>query len=329
MVFASSSAVWRFPVAFQIFWSLLTIATIWSNPESPRYYYAKDRVQEADAILERMYGRTLTDPHVNQAKSEILASLELEKADTARLRFLDFFWDRSEMQAARRIRTGMILVGVAYLMGIDMIFYYMTTIFESYIGLKPLTASGLAGAATTVLCIGNYIGVYFMEKFGRRTWLIAGAAGQTVFLAAFTGLLSHPGSKTGAAAAAMLFLWIVVFSPTWGPVTVSSLTASKGYANLGIVCLFIRDHASPLSPYRVLTQCFLPMAHGILDRVRWSHCHCRQKCRMEDLDLVLGFQLHRYSIRYVYVPTWHSFTDKQQFTFVAPKPVVIPLKRLT
>lgn len=126
------------------------------------------------------------------------------------------------MQAARRIRTGMILVGVAYLMGIDMIFYYTTTIFEVYIGLAPLTASGLAGAATTVLAISNYLGVYYMEKFGRRTWLIAGAVGQSIFLACFTGLLSTPGPKTGAAAAAMLFCWITVFGPTWGPVTVST-----------------------------------------------------------------------------------------------------------
>jgi len=43
--------------------------------------------------------------------------------------------------------------------------------------------------------------------------------GQSVFMACFTGLLSSPGPKTGAAAAAMLFCWIAVFGPTWGPVT--------------------------------------------------------------------------------------------------------------
>jgi hypothetical protein len=79
------------------------------------------------------------------------------------------------------------------------------TIFQVYIGLKPLTASGLAGTATTVLAITNYFGVYYLEKFGRRTWLIVGAVAQTIFMAAFTGLLSSPGQKTGAAAAAMLF----------------------------------------------------------------------------------------------------------------------------
>lgn len=128
------------------------------------------------------------------------------------------------MQIACRIRTGMILIGIAYLMGIDMIFYYTSTIFQVYIGLSSLTASGLAAAATTILAITNYIGVYYMEKFGRRTWLIAGAIGQTVFMAAFTGLLSSPSAQTGAAAAAMLFCWIAIFGPTWGPVTVSLAT---------------------------------------------------------------------------------------------------------
>ncbi len=229
MVFANSQAVWRFPVAFQIFWSLATIAVIWPNPDTPRWYYAKGLVGEGDSLLERLHLVSINEPGPQEAKMDIFASLELEKADTAGLRIRDFFWDTSDMQAARRIRTGMILIGCAYLMGIDMIFYYTTTIFEVYIGLAPLTASGLAGACTTILAIANYIGVYYMEKFGRRTWLIGGAIGQSIFMACFTGLLSTPGPKTGAAAAAMLFCWIAVFGPTWGPVTVSDFLKDTAY----------------------------------------------------------------------------------------------------
>lgn len=106
-------------------------------------------------------------------------------------------------------------------MGINMIFYYTSTIFQVYLELDSLTASGLAAAATTLLAITNYVGVYFMEKLGRRTWLISGAVGQTIFMAVFTGMVANPGTKTYAAAAAMLFCWIAIFGPTWGPVTVS------------------------------------------------------------------------------------------------------------
>lgn len=222
MVFAhGTSAIWRFPVAFHSFFALVTIALFWGLPETPRYHYATGDQSRADAILAQVYGATIEQPHVQHARAEILASLELERQDSAALKVTDFFWDTSSLQTARRIRTGVLLVAIAYLMGINVIFYYTTTIFQVYIGLSPLTASGLAGAANTVLAITNLIGVYYLEKFDRRTWLMTGAIGQTVFMAVFIGMLSSPGPETGAAAAAMLFLWIVFFAPTWGPVTVS------------------------------------------------------------------------------------------------------------
>ncbi|KAF2458811.1 sugar transporter-like protein [Lineolata rhizophorae] len=220
MVFAhGTTAVWRFPVAFQIVWSLLCIATFWPMPDTARWHYATGNTEEGDRILQRMYNAALTDNAVETSKKDILASLELEKTATAKLRVKDFFYDTSDLQAARRIRTGVLLVAIAYLMGINVIFYYTTVIFQSYIGLKALTASGLSGALNTVLVVANMLGVIFMEKFKRRTWLLAGSAGQSVFMAVFVGLLSTPGPKTGAAAAAMLFCWVVFFGPTWGPVT--------------------------------------------------------------------------------------------------------------
>lgn len=103
-----------------------------------------------------------------------------------------------------------------------MLFYYTSTIFQTYIGLAPLTASGLAAALNTFEAMCNWILLPFIERMGRRYWLIIGGIFQTIFLAAFTGLLSHPGPKTAAAAAAMLFGFVLVFGPGWGPFAVGS-----------------------------------------------------------------------------------------------------------
>lgn len=103
------------------------------------------------------------------------------------------------------------------LSSIDFLFYYTTTIFQSYIGLAALTASGLSGALTTVETLVNWASIPFLEKMGRRQWLIIGGSLQTFFLAILTGLVAHPGPKTAAAAAAMLFGFIVVFAPGWAP----------------------------------------------------------------------------------------------------------------
>lgn len=108
-------------------------------------------------------------------------------------------------------------------MGINMIFYYMTTIFQVYIGLEAVTASVCSGAATSLLAIGVFFGSYFCERTGRRTWLLWGAALQSFFMIAFTALLAVGHKATSSAAAAMLFGWILVFSPTWAPMPVSNV----------------------------------------------------------------------------------------------------------
>ncbi|ORY12069.1 sugar transporter-like protein [Clohesyomyces aquaticus] len=210
--YTKGQVVWRLPVAMQIFWSLLTIGLIFPNADSPRWYLLRDREDEGLLVLRQIYD---DNSIADKVAAEIQTELKQEVGET--LMFFDFFIDRSETKAATRIRDGIVLVGVAYLMGINMIFYYMTTIFQVYIGLAPTTASVCSGAATTLLAIGAFVGSIFCEKGGRRKWLLWGSALQSVFMIAFVGLLAANTKATNSAAAAMLFGWILVFSPTWAP----------------------------------------------------------------------------------------------------------------
>lgn len=52
----------------------------------------------------------------DKTKSEILASLELERTN-ASLGFKDLFWDNSSTQTGRRIRIGVIVQSLQYLQG--------------------------------------------------------------------------------------------------------------------------------------------------------------------------------------------------------------------
>ncbi|MCJ1356499.1 MAG: hypothetical protein MMC33_006494 [Icmadophila ericetorum] len=217
MVFTSGQVVWRFPVAFVIVIALTSIALIAPLPDTPRWYYAKDREAVADSVLQRLTAGSMVENQFDAIKAEIIASIELEQSNSEGLRLKDFFWDTSATQSARRIRTGMILLSLAYLQGIDFLFYYTTTIFQSYIGLAPLTASSLSGALNTVEALFNWTSLPFLERMGRRQWLLIGGSLQTLFLIILTGLVAHAGPKTAAAAAAMLFGFVVAFGPGWGP----------------------------------------------------------------------------------------------------------------
>ncbi|KAF1996047.1 sugar transporter-like protein [Amniculicola lignicola CBS 123094] len=210
--YASGQAAWRLPIAMQVIFSILTIALMYPNGDSPRWYYLQNRPEDGRLALEQIYN---DNDMATKVAAEIQTELTQEVGET--LRFSDFFIDRSETKAATRIRDGVILVGVAYLMGINMIFYYMTTIFQVYIGLEPTTASICSGAATTLLAIGTFVGSMFCEKGGRRKWLLWGSALQSCFMIAFVGLLAVGTKAASSAAAAMLFGWILVFSPTWAP----------------------------------------------------------------------------------------------------------------
>lgn len=193
-----------------------TYSETYMAADSPRWYYLRGRDDEGLAVLKQLYPDEDT---VLSVQSEIMTELREEKGESLKLSSLII--DKTPTQAMRRIRDGVILVGVAYLMGINMIFYYMTTIFYAYIGLPQTTSSILSGAATTLLAVGVFVGCFFCEKSGRRKWLLWGSAAQSFFMIAFTALLAVGTKATSSAAAAMLFGWILVFSPTWAPLPVS------------------------------------------------------------------------------------------------------------
>jgi hypothetical protein len=212
---ATGQVVWRLPIAMQIIWSVLAVVLTYPNADSPRWYFLKGSPEEGKLVLQQIYNDTTIAAKV---AAEIETELKQEVGES--LRFSDFFNDKSETKAASRIRDGVILVGIAYLMGINMIFYYMTTIFQVYIGLAPTTASICSGAATTLLTIGAFVGSIYCEKGGRRKWLLWGSALQSFFIIAFVALLAVGTKASSKAAAAMLFGWILVFSPTWAPLPV-------------------------------------------------------------------------------------------------------------
>jgi hypothetical protein len=63
-VLAKGLLVWRFPVTFQVIFSILRVGLIWNLPDIPRWYYAKGMTEEADEVLARLHGKDITDPVV-------------------------------------------------------------------------------------------------------------------------------------------------------------------------------------------------------------------------------------------------------------------------
>lgn len=79
--FLEGSVSWRFPIAFQLLFSVILLATIPWLPESPRWLLAHGHVEEGIAVLVALgdEGTAETDDYIVQQKEEILEAVILEK----------------------------------------------------------------------------------------------------------------------------------------------------------------------------------------------------------------------------------------------------------
>lgn len=86
-------------------------------PDTPRWYYARGRLEEADAILARLHDRPVSSPAVQAMRQSILSSLEHEAEETKSINFLDLIWDRSNLRVGRRIRISFMILSLQQMMG--------------------------------------------------------------------------------------------------------------------------------------------------------------------------------------------------------------------
>lgn len=86
-------------------------------PDTPRWYYAKARIEEGDQVVCNLYDAELDDPRVQEMKQSILASIQLEQQDENHFRLLDLIWDRSGLRAGRRIRISFMILSIQQMMG--------------------------------------------------------------------------------------------------------------------------------------------------------------------------------------------------------------------
>lgn len=84
-------------------------------PDTPRWYYYRNRIPEADAVLARLHGLPEDHPIVQAQKNEVLASINEE--DNAKFNLLQLFWDNSDYQVGRRLRTSFLILFAQQFLG--------------------------------------------------------------------------------------------------------------------------------------------------------------------------------------------------------------------
>jgi sugar porter (SP) family MFS transporter len=221
---------YRIPIAVQFLWAIILAVGLALLPESPRYWVKKGKLDKAASALGRVRGQPLDSEYIQDELAEIIANHEYEMSVVPQTSYLGS-WAAcfsgsimSPSSNARRSFIGITIQMMQQLTGINFIFYFGPIFFQQ---LGTIDDPFLISMVTTLVNVLSTPASFVMvEKLGRRTILIWGAAGMVImqFIVAIIGTTAgknspdHPADPNATRAMiAFICLNISVFATTWGP----------------------------------------------------------------------------------------------------------------
>jgi len=201
---------------------LLVLGTL-VIPESPRWLVRKGRAGEALAIITKLRGNDDSEhPDVIEEYKEIIAVLEMEQESSSSNYFKMFFGIGSgDIHLGRRIQLAFWLqVLMQYGTGIAAVVIYSGTIFRTA-GFDAEKAGWMTALCLSLGIVGTAINAALVDRLGRRITVYWGSAALSVILFIIGGMqraaYNNPDSAQayGTAAAAFVFIYVLVFSASW------------------------------------------------------------------------------------------------------------------
>ena len=201
----NSSVSWRFPLAFQILWTLMAISFIYTLPESPRWLIKVGRIQEAREIMAILADITPDADIIDKDIREVQTSLQIAESGTVK----DFF-TMGKYRIMHRAMLAVLGLFFSQICGINIITFYATTIFEQYLKLSATKSRLLSACMECMQPIGAVFAIYTIDRYGRRPLMLISAVGMAISMAILAGSTANI-NNTPALIVAIIFLFVVNF----------------------------------------------------------------------------------------------------------------------
>ncbi|KAL3471501.1 sugar transporter [Aspergillus californicus] len=242
---------WRFPLALQILFAWTLFFGMFFFPFSPRWLMSKHREEEAVVALSKLRRLSPDDPLLKAEILEIKAAIMFdEESDREAIKNGGRFAAWKGLFAPnmlKRLTLGCGMMICQQFTGINAVLYYAPQIFASFgfsSSKQTLLATGVTGILQIIFTLPT---VLYLDKFGRKTFLIVGAIGMFcchIVVATVEGIYQddwalNEGLYKGQGWVAIVFIWLFAcnFAYSWGPVSwvlaqeiFPSSTRSRGVA---------------------------------------------------------------------------------------------------
>ena len=171
----------------------------------------RGRDDEALHVLAALSNLPEDDEHV-QSEFQAVKDVAFEMAKGG---FRHCFQTNSNRNLHRTI-LGYVNQMFQQISGINIITYYIATIFEDRLHLSSFLSRLLAACNGTEYFLASFIAVFTIERFGRRSLMLFGAAGQAASMAILCALTSYrENNEYQKVAAAFLFIFNTFFAIGW------------------------------------------------------------------------------------------------------------------
>lgn len=207
---------WRWMFAVELLPALLYGVLALRIPESPRYLVQKQRVTEAREVLRRFVGGDVDQRirEITRSLGEGTQAIRLADLRGPRLGLLPIVW------------VGLLLSVFQQFVGINVIFYYSTTLWRS-VGFTEENALLITVITSVTNILTTIVAIALVDRIGRKPLLVAGATGMLVTLVTLAWCFSTAtgsgddvtlGPVIGKVALVAANLYVVSFGVSWGPV---------------------------------------------------------------------------------------------------------------
>lgn len=166
--FAPRDVAWRFPLAFQMFFTFCIYALCPFLPDSPRLLIRKGKYEEAYEVLAALegHGATVDSPAVH-AQFNIIKDI-LDKEHMSTYSWWELFSGHGPSGVLRRMILGAWMQAMNQISGINVTSYYMSYIFINALGISELLSRILAAAGSVDYLVFACLAYFVIERFGRR-----------------------------------------------------------------------------------------------------------------------------------------------------------------
>ncbi|MGE0018670.1 MAG: sugar porter family MFS transporter [Draconibacterium sp.] len=233
---ATGDVAWRWMLAAEAVPALLFFAALFIVPESPRWLVARERQNEATAVLQKVAGSEFAQFELKEISESLQGN---EKRGTLK--------DAFKKKYGFILFIGIFLAVFQQWSGINVIFFYAPDIFaKANLGVNDslfqTTLVGLTNVIFTVLAMR------VIDKTGRKKLMLIGAAGMAICYL-LIGLLFQTGQTENWMLLSLLIITPAFFAFGLGPtvwVVLSEIFPNK-----------IRGAAMSVSTFALWVACYL------------------------------------------------------------------------